>query len=66
MEGNYRIIYQIRNEKEILTTTIHHSACDLRNRKLNKIPDFTFLNVTLGAANLILVIKNTFDQEKGT
>lgn len=34
MEGNYRIIYQIRNEREIAILTIHHSARDLRNRKI--------------------------------
>ena len=34
VEGNYRIIYQIRNEREITILTIHHSARDLTNRKI--------------------------------
>ena len=32
MEGNYRIIYKILNEKEISILTIHHSSRNLAKR----------------------------------
>lgn len=34
VEGNYRIIYQIKNESEIAILTIHHSARDLTKRQI--------------------------------
>jgi plasmid stabilization system protein ParE len=34
VEGNYRIIYQIRSETEIAILTIHHSARDLTKREI--------------------------------
>lgn len=34
VEGNYRIIYQIKNESEIAILTIHHSARDLTKREI--------------------------------
>jgi len=34
IEGNYRIIYKIRNENEIAILTIHHSARDLTKRDI--------------------------------
>ncbi len=34
VEGNYRIIYQIRSESEIAILTIHHSARDLTKREI--------------------------------
>ncbi|PKP24862.1 MAG: hypothetical protein CVU03_10710 [Bacteroidetes bacterium HGW-Bacteroidetes-2] len=33
-EGNYRIIYRVVNENRIDILTIHHSARDLRKRKM--------------------------------
>lgn len=34
IEGNYRIIYKIVNEKRIDILTVHHSARDLIKRKI--------------------------------
>ncbi|NOT37301.1 MAG: type II toxin-antitoxin system RelE/ParE family toxin [Saprospiraceae bacterium] len=34
VEGNYRIIYKIRNKSEIAILTIHHSARDLTKRNI--------------------------------
>jgi plasmid stabilization system protein ParE len=34
IEGNYRIIYKINRENEVLILTIHHSSRDLENRKI--------------------------------
>jgi plasmid stabilization system protein ParE len=34
VEGNYRIIYKIKSEKNISIITIHHSARDLTRREV--------------------------------
>lgn len=34
IEENYRIIYKIRNEKEVAILTIHYSASDLTIRSI--------------------------------
>ena len=34
IEGNYRIIYKILNDKHVDILTVHHSARDLRRRKI--------------------------------
>ncbi len=34
IEGKYRIIYKVLNEKEISILTIHHSSRNLTNRKI--------------------------------
>jgi addiction module RelE/StbE family toxin len=34
VEGNYRIIYKILNERRVDILTIHHSARDLSRRKI--------------------------------
>lgn len=34
VEGNYRIIYKVVSEKKIDILTVHHSARDLKRRKI--------------------------------
>lgn len=34
IEGNYRIIYKVMNDSEIVILTIHHSARDFTKRKI--------------------------------
>ena len=34
IEGNYRIIYKVMNDSEVVILTIHHSARDLAKRKI--------------------------------
>ncbi|MDQ3141862.1 MAG: type II toxin-antitoxin system RelE/ParE family toxin [Bacteroidota bacterium] len=34
IEGNYRIIYKVLNDHEVVILTIHHSARDLPHRKI--------------------------------
>jgi len=34
IEGNYRIIYKVLNDKHVDILTVHHSARDLRRRKI--------------------------------
>ena len=34
VEGNYRIIYKIVNDKQVDILTVHHSARDLSRRKI--------------------------------
>ena len=34
IEGNYRIIYQVRSKAEVVILTIHHGARDLKRREI--------------------------------
>jgi len=34
IEGNYRIIYKVLNDKHVDILTVHHSARDLSRRKI--------------------------------